>query len=227
MAAILEAMITLQNVSKRFELSSPPILRNLSFSLESPVLGALYGKSGSGKTTLLHLIAGLDRADEGEISVNGYQVNSLTDKAAAEFRLREVGFVFQFSNLLPALTAFENATLPGQLLGTEGGKLRNRVSELFERFSIVDRANAYPHELSGGEQQRVALARALCNSPRVVLADEPTGNLDSESGKKVFAHLAELPAEGVTVLVATHDQELKNLATRVFFLRDGVLVNDE
>jgi len=198
------------------------IINGLSLQIEEGTLTALLGKSGSGKTTLLHLIAGLDNLSTGEISLFGEKISSRTENELSDLRLRNIGLVYQSSNLLPSLTAFENATLPGKFARQ---KVEDRVLNLFNLFGIEERKDAYPNELSGGELQRVSLARALCNSPKLLLADEPTGDLDSLTGREMIGLLRELPKkEGVTVLVATHDLELAEIADRKLVLKDGALL---
>ncbi|MFN3336049.1 MAG: ABC transporter ATP-binding protein, partial [Thermomicrobium sp.] len=183
---------------------------------------SIVGPSGCGKSTLLNLIAGLDRPTSGQIIVNGTDLTTLNEEELARWRRRHIGFVFQFFQLLPTLTAVENVQLPLLLAGQR--RARARALQLLEHVGLAHAAHRFPAELSGGEQQRVALARALANEPQLLLADEPTGNLDSQSGTAVLALLEKTWQSGKTVLLATHDLQLAERAQRCFQLRDGVLV---
>ena len=182
----------------------------------------LLGQSGSGKTTLLNLVAGLDLPQAGEVSVDGVALNRLGERERTLFRRRRIGFVYQFFNLLPTLSVAENILLPLELIGADamGGKAR----ELLREVGLAERADSFPDQLSGGEQQRVAVVRALAHDPLLLLADEPTGNLDSHSGEQVLALFDRLiRARGKTLLVATHNREVADRADRVLYLRDGRL----
>ena len=184
---------------------------------------AVLGRSGSGKSTLLHLLGALDRPDAGTISVAGRRLERAGEGALTDFRRRHVGFVFQFFHLVPELSGEENVLLPGRLLGGEAGATR-RGRELVARLGLEEVAGALPHTLSGGEQQRFAIARALVNDPELVLADEPTGNLDAESGAVVLGLLREIAArDGRAVVLATHDREAAAIADRVVWMGDGRL----
>jgi putative ABC transport system ATP-binding protein len=186
---------------------------------------ALLGPSGSGKSTLLNVIAGLDRPDSGSVHLAGESVTGLDERRRTLLRRRDVGFVFQFFNLVPTLTVAENVELPLELTGTGRREASRAASSLLQRVGIAGREHSFPDELSGGEQQRVAIARALAHSPRIVLADEPTGNLDHVTGEKVLTLLTELVAErGAAMLIATHSREVVERAHRVLTLRDGTLV---
>jgi putative ABC transport system ATP-binding protein len=185
-------------------------------------LVALLGPSGSGKSTLLNVIAGLDAPDSGTVRVGGRDVAALDERQRTLLRRREIGFVFQFFNLVPTLTVLENIQLPLELTGQPTG---NAARELLHRVGLESRWRAFPDELSGGEQQRIAVARALAHGPRLVLADEPTGNLDSATGARVLDLLTELIRErGTTMLVATHSDAVVARADRVMALRDGRIV---
>ncbi len=213
--------IALRGVRKRFERLKSEVLKGIDLELAPGSFTALLGASGSGKSTLLHLIGGLDTPDAGEIEILGTAVSRLSDDARSDFRLRNLGIVFQFFQLLPALTAQQNAELPARLLRRQGGE---RTAALFERFGLQERVGAYPHELSGGELQRVALIRSLCNSPRILLADEPTGNLDSVAGQEVVSLLRSIcDQDRVTVFMVTHDRSLAASADRIIELSDGEL----
>jgi putative ABC transport system ATP-binding protein len=181
------------------------------------------GPSGSGKSTLLHVLGGLDHATGGTVHVDGVGLASLSDDDLTRFRRRHLGFVFQFFNLLPSMTAWENAALPLMLDGQRLAKLKPRAVELLERVGLADRVNHRPAQLSGGQLQRVALARALMADPSVLLADEPTGNLDSESGRAVLALLRQCTEDGLTVVMVTHDANAAAVGHRVVELRDGLV----
>jgi putative ABC transport system ATP-binding protein len=201
-------------------------LRGVDLDVDDGELVALMGPSGCGKSTLLHLLGGLDRPTAGSIVLGGRNVESLSEADWAVLRRREIGFVFQFFNLVQTLTVAENVELPARLVGASRRDARRRREELLDRLGVSVRADALPSRLSGGQQQRVALARALVNRPRLLLADEPTGNLDSENAREVVALLRELGAEGQTVLLATHDPRVAASADRVLQLRDGLLVEE-
>ena len=185
---------------------------------------AIVGPSGSGKSTLLHLIGAMDRPTQGEVIVAGQAVNSLSQSELTRFRRQTVGFVFQTFNLIPNLTALENVALPMEFNGVKRAERIGRAKALLERFQLGHRLKHRPPELSGGEMQRVAIARAIANEPRLVLADEPTGNLDSRSGQLIYELLQEISRER-TVLVVTHAEDLARLADRIIHIRDGRLVD--
>jgi len=187
---------------------------------------AVTGPSGCGKSTLLQLLGGLDRPTEGEVWIGGQRVDNLSERALARLRRRTVGFVFQTYHLLDELTAAENVELPALLAGTSPRTARHRAAELLDRVGIADRARHLPSELSGGQRQRVAIARALVNEPLVVLADEPTGNLDSAATHDILRLFDELRAAGQTLVVVTHDERVAATADRVVSLRDGTLAGD-
>jgi putative ABC transport system ATP-binding protein len=201
-------------------------LRGVDLDVADGELVALMGPSGCGKSTLLHLLGGLDRPTAGWIALGDERVESLSEADWAVRRRREIGFVFQFFNLVQTLTVAENVELPALLVGTPREEARRRRTELLDRLGVSIRADALPSRLSGGQQQRVALARALVNRPRLLLADEPTGNLDSDNAREVVALLRELGNEGQTVLLATHDARVAATADRVLQLRDGLFVDE-
>ena len=188
---------------------------------------AILGPSGSGKSTLLNLVSGIDLPDRGTVRVGGAELTSLTERDRTLFRREHLGFVFQFFNLLPTLTVLENLLLPLELTGSDGGRGAERARALLDAVGLADRAGAYPDRLSGGEQQRVAVARAIVHRPSVVLADEPTGNLDEDTGARVVALLEELVVrDGLTLVVVTHSRELAARMDRVLRVRHGRVVPD-
>ena len=198
------------------------VLRDITFDLEAGGFLAITGPSGSGKSTLLGLLAGLDRPTRGRVVLDGHDLSTLTEDARARVRAAKVGFVFQSFHLVPTLTARENVQVPLELRGEDG---RARAEELLRRVGLADRGHHYPAQLSGGEQQRVAVARAFAHRPKILFADEPTGNLDAANGANVVALLGELNRElGTTLVLVTHDPDLAARAHRVVRLRDGVVV---
>jgi putative ABC transport system ATP-binding protein len=201
-------------------------LRGVDLDVAAGELVAVMGPSGCGKSTLLHLLGGLDRATAGTIELAGRRVEALSEAEWAVVRRRDVGFVFQFFNLVGNLTVAENVELPARLVGAPPTEARERAAELLERLGVSARPQALPSRLSGGQQQRVALARALVNRPAVLLADEPTGNLDSKSAGDVLRLLRELRGGGQTVVLVTHDARVAAVADRVISLRDGLVVDE-
>jgi putative ABC transport system ATP-binding protein len=187
---------------------------------------AVMGPSGSGKSTLMHLIGLLDRPTSGSYLFEGDDVSRLSRTGLAGLRNRKIGFVFQGFHLLPRQTAWENVTLPLLYAGRATGERRKRAFELLTRVGLADRVNHRPNELSGGQQQRVAIARALANEPRLILADEPTGNLDTATGAEVLVQFRHLHSAGQTIVLVTHDQAVAQTAERIITLRDGVIVSD-
>lgn len=225
---MMKTILQVKNLSKTYQSGSATltVLNNVSLALDSGTSCAIVGPSGSGKTTLLGLCAGLDSPTSGSLILNDIQMIGLTEDERSELRSRYVGFVFQNFQLIPTLTAAENVTVPVELRGERGALEQAR--ELLVRVGLADRLHHYPVQLSGGEQQRVALARAFINRPHILFADEPTGNLDSETSKMVEDLLFELNhAHGTTLIVATHNLELANRAERIIRLRGGEIVSDE
>jgi putative ABC transport system ATP-binding protein len=219
-------LIELRAVSRAYD-GGPPALDDVSLSVARGEAVAILGPSGSGKSTLLNLVAGLDRPTSGTVTVDGVRVDKLGEAAAAKYRRASVGMVFQFFNLIDDLTVADNVVLPAQLAGVPGRQAHKRASELLDMLGIGRHAKAYPGRLSGGERQRVAVARALMNRPALLLADEPTGALDTASGEDVKRLLAELHADGQTVLMVTHDLSLaRDCATRTVRLVDGRVASD-
>ena len=204
------------------------ILRGIDFDVQHGEFVAIMGPSGSGKSTLLGLLAGLDTPTTGKIILDGEDITGLDEDQMARLRGRKIGFVFQSYHLLPTLTAEENVLLPYELTGGNGSEGRQRARQLLESVGLPDRRDHYPVQLSGGEQQRVALARAFMVRPPILLADEPTGNLDSQNGQHVLELLISLnQREGTTLVLVTHDPALSNRAGRRIVLRDGLVVNED
>jgi ABC-type lipoprotein export system ATPase subunit len=200
------------------------VLRGIELVLEPGELVAVTGPSGSGKSTLLHLLGALDRPDAGTITIAGHDLGTLSGSRLADFRGRTLGFVFQFHQLLPDFTASENVAMPARIAGWSASRALGRASKLLDEVGLQDRAAHFPHQLSGGERQRVALCRALLLEPPLLLADEPTGNLDPESGEQVFELLVELQRRhGTTTLMVTHNPSIAARCGRVVRLEDGVL----
>jgi putative ABC transport system ATP-binding protein len=215
-------MIELRGVSKTVDSGGRPltILHPLDYVIPSGRFVAIVGPSGSGKSTLLGLLAGLDAPSAGSIVIDGVDITGLDEDALAALRGQKIGFVFQFFHLVPALTAIENVQVPMEIAGQRGAAARAR--QLMAEVGLSDRAHHYPSQLSGGEQQRVALARALANDPTIILADEPTGNLDSSTGRHIMEMLLDVHRRrGATLVLVTHDAELAALADTRLTLRDG------
>ena len=222
----MSPVIDMVDVSKRYD-DGPPALDGLSLMVQPGEALAVLGPSGSGKSTLLNVIAALDRPTSGSVRVGGTRVDSLGEAASARYRRSTIGMVFQFFNLLDDLTVFDNVLLPAQLAGLPTAQARRRAEDLLESLGIQRHAQTYPGRLSGGERQRVAVARALINRPALLLADEPTGALDTASGQDVAALLSELNADGQTIVLVTHDVALaKRCATRTIELVDGRITHD-
>ncbi len=220
-------MIKLQQITKTYTLGKRElqVLKGIDLSVEKGELVAIMGPSGSGKTTLLNIVGCLDRPTTGSYHLDGKEVSSLSSGELAAIRARKVGFIFQTFNLLPRLSALANVELGLKYAGTDD---RDLALEALRRVGLADRANHRPTELSGGEQQRVAIARALVKRPPVVLADEPTGNLDSKSGEEILALLTELHREqGITLVMITHDPDVARRCQRIIRLRDGLVVSEE
>ncbi|USN99141.1 MAG: ABC transporter ATP-binding protein [Phycisphaeraceae bacterium] len=218
-------MIRCEGVHKSYQLGSESVhaLRGVDLSIDEPGFYGIMGQSGSGKSTLLHLLAALDRPDKGEIEIAGRKIHMLNERDATHFRRTGLGIVFQSFNLIPTLSARENVELPGMLAGDDRDRLRHRSDTLLDRLGLAARANHRPEALSGGEQQRVAIARALLYSPPVLLADEPTGNLDSASSAKLWNLLAEIATEqDMTVVMVTHEPAAASHCKRIIVIRDGM-----
>jgi putative ABC transport system ATP-binding protein len=219
-------VVRLRDVTKSYGVGAArtPVLRGVSFDIDAGELIALVGQSGSGKSTLLNIIGGLDQPDAGEVEVLGIDTMRAGDARRAQLRNESIGFVFQAFNLLEHLTVLENVVLPASF-SNKDGDARARGQEALRRVGLSDFAQRKPGELSGGQKQRVAIARALFGSPKLLLCDEPTGNLDSETGKEVIDFFRELNAkDGVTLLIVTHERRVSSVAQRVIAMRDGMLV---
>lgn len=223
----MEPLIELRGVSKVYSGAAQPALDDVSFQVETGRITAIMGPSGCGKSTLLNLVGALDRPTRGEIHLDGVRVDRLSEAASARFRRTKVGFIFQFFHLLDDLTVRDNVMVAAQLAGTQRAAARERADELLAQLGLADRAGRYPATLSGGQRQRVAIARAVVNRPLVLLADEPTGALDSRNGDSVLALLEDLNRRGQTILLVTHDEALAaQRAQRIVRLVDGAIALD-
>jgi putative ABC transport system ATP-binding protein len=223
-----DAVIQLAAVTKTYQTGAPPALADLSLDVAAGEVVAVMGPSGSGKSTLLNLIAGLDRPTTGTVAVAGRRIDNLSESRLARFRARHVGIIFQFFNLLDDLTVADNVLLPAQLAGASRRTARARARELLERMGIERHRDDYPARLSGGQRQRVAIARALVNSPELLLADEPTGALDTATGLEIGRLLQQLNADGQTLVLVTHDSALADqYAARTVRIVDGRLAGAE
>ena len=219
----------IENVTRTYKIgdTETQALRGVSLSIENGEFTALVGPSGSGKTTLLQLIGCLDQPTSGRVFINGKDVSKLNRNQRADMRRGTIGFVFQFFALIPTLTAYENVELPLLLAGQNASQRHERVLQLLDAVGLADRAGNRPDQLSGGQQQRVAIARALATNPALILADEPTANLDTPNGKQVMETMTRLNKEtGVTFVFATHDPRVIQYARRTVTLRDGLIVED-
>jgi putative ABC transport system ATP-binding protein len=215
-------VIQFDTVTKIYQAGSPPALADVSLTVSAGETVAVMGPSGSGKSTLLNMIAGLDKPTEGTVTVAGQRIDNLGEAALARFRARRVGIIFQFFNLLEDLTAEDNVLLPAQLAGVSRRKAKARAREMLERMGIAEYRDSYPARMSGGQRQRIAIARALVNQPELLLADEPTGALDTATGQEIAGLLRELNDIGQTIVLVTHDPALaQRLAVRTVRLVDG------
>jgi putative ABC transport system ATP-binding protein len=215
-------------VQKTYKLGENQVqaLRGVNLEIEKGEFVAFTGPSGSGKTTLLNLIGVLDKPTQGKVYVDEIDLTLLKEKDLTKLRRSTIGFIFQFYNLIPVLSAIENVELPMLIAGVKSKERENRAKELLKMVGLADRINHRPDELSGGEQQRVAIVRALANKPSIVLADEPTGDLDSKTGKEVMNALRDLSNhEGATVIVVTHDPTVASMTSKIFEMRDGKIIN--
>lgn len=220
------SFIQIERLSKSFRegLADRQVLKQLTATFAAGEFVVLLGQSGSGKSTLLNLISGIEQPTTGQIMINGVCITGLNERQCTLFRRDRIGFIFQFFNLIPTLTVLENITLPQELAGVPQAQVQEKAIALLERVGLSDRADTFPDKLSGGQQQRVAIARALVHDPMLVLADEPTGNLDEETGQTVLELLLELTrAEHKTLIMATHNPEIAQLCDRVMQMQDGHL----
>ncbi len=223
----MDAHIRLQDLTKEYQQGGQVrgVLRGVNADFRLGEVAAIRGRSGSGKTTLLNLVAGLDTPTEGRIHIDGLEITGLTDRERTLFRRDNIGIIFQFFNLIPTLNVIENVLLPAELSGSITGPVEERAMKLLERVGLADRAGEFIDRLSGGEQQRVAIARSLVQDPRIVLADEPTGNLDEATGESVIELLNEVTRElGRTLILVTHSHAIASIADRVLSIHEGQLV---
>lgn len=220
-------MIQAQGIERRF--GSLQVLHQVSLEVQAGEIVSISGRSGAGKSTLLHILGTLDRPDAGQIRIDGEEISGLSDKALSQFRNKHIGFVFQFHHLLPEFTAEENLMIPWLIQGKAEAKARQKARELLDLLGLKERFQHKPNALSGGEQQRVAVARALMNDPKVVFADEPSGNLDSQTAEQLHHLFFKLRKElGQTFVIVTHNQELAGMTDRNIEMRDGrILENGE
>jgi putative ABC transport system ATP-binding protein len=223
------ALIRLQNVSRRYQMGAETVhaLRDVSLEIQRGEYVAIMGPSGSGKSTMMNLIGCLDTATSGRYELNGIGVSDMDDNQLAEIRNREIGFVFQTFNLLARSNALHNVELPLIYAGIPAAERRKIALEAIAQVGLADRMNHKPNELSGGQRQRVAVARALVNKPSILLADEPTGNLDSKTGAEIMALFDELSRKGNTIIVVTHEEDIARQSRRIIRLRDGLIASDE
>jgi len=225
----MNTVIDAHNISKVYNRKTIPVyaINNVHLHLESGEFTALVGPSGSGKTTLLNMIGGLDKPDEGNVFIKGIDITKLSSARLIQFRLKNIGFVFQSFNLIPVLTAMENVEFVMQLQGTDKKVRKERIKQLFKQIGMEDKLNERPSKLSGGQQQRVAVARALASKPQFILADEPTANLDSKSASNLLDIMIKLnKEENITFLFSTHDPRVIERARRVITLEDGKISSD-
>ncbi|AEH51439.1 ABC transporter ATP-binding protein [Pseudothermotoga thermarum] len=222
-------MIIVKNLWKVYGKGEKRIeaLRGINLTIEKGEFVTILGPSGSGKTTLLNCLSGIDSPTEGEIFFDGVAFHLLNEEQKTKFRAENMGFVFQFFNLIPVLTVLENVELPLRILGLKGRKVTEKVVEMLKKVGLAGKEDKFPSQLSGGEQQRVAIARALVHNPKIVWADEPTGNLDSETGAMIINLLERMRAEnGTTLVVVTHDEKIAQRADRILLVRDGRIIKE-
>jgi len=201
------------------------VLRGIDLEIRKSTITSIVGKSGSGKSTLLHILGTLDKADKGSVTIDGHDISNYNDKSIAAFRNQKVGFVFQFHHLIPEFTALENVCIPGYISNTKTQLVNDRAKEILDYLGLSERLQHKPAELSGGEQQRVAVARALINSPSIIFADEPTGNLDTRTSEELHELFLKLKKDqGQTFIIVTHNEELAKLSDRCLEMSDGVIL---
>jgi len=224
-----KSVLTLQNVSKNYLLDGVVIkaVDNVSLTINEGELVAIVGPSGSGKSTLMHIMGLLDRQSTGQVALEGQDVSNLTEAEAAQLRNKYVGFIFQQFNLLARTSTLENVLLPTIYTEDPAPELKKKAIQILTSLGMESRLKNYPNQLSGGQQQRVAIARALINDPKIIFADEPTGNLDSKSGKEVVGILQDLSRKGKTIVIVTHDPDLAKVAKRIIQVKDGQVIKDQ
>ncbi|MCW4005598.1 MAG: ABC transporter ATP-binding protein [Candidatus Bathyarchaeota archaeon] len=222
-----KAVVCAQNLCKAYQIDdlTVAVLKNIDLTVQEGQFIAIYGPSGAGKTTLLNIISGIDKATSGKIAVFGLDLGEQDEDSLSQYRCNQVGFVFQAYNLVSTLTVAENVAFPMEWKGAASEEITQRVSELVETLGLQHRVNHFPAQLSGGEQQRVAFARALANDPPLLLADEPTGNLDTKNGQRIIQLLQDLKAAGKTIIVSTHDEKILPLADLQLYLDEGNLAS--
>jgi putative ABC transport system ATP-binding protein len=223
------SLIHLQNISRRYQMGTEMIhaLRDVTLSIERGEYVAIMGPSGSGKSTLMNLLGCLDTPTSGDFTLNGSKVSEMDDNELAEIRNKEIGFVFQSFNLLPRSDALHNVELPLIYAAKPSEERREQALKALANVGLADRVHHRPNEMSGGQRQRVAIARALVNNPSILLADEPTGNLDSKTGQEIMALFEELANRGNTIIVVTHEEEIAQHARRIVRIRDGLIASDD
>lgn len=224
----MKSIIKLENITKTYDLDAVKVdvLHNVSLEIKEKEFTSIMGASGSGKSTLLHIIGALDRPTTGTVHINGTDVSKLNGDKLARLRGNIIGFVFQFFNLYPTLTTRENVELPMLINETDKKIMKQRSIELLKKVGLQDRVDYYPSQLSGGQRQRVAIARALANNPKMILADEPTGNLDSKTSLEIMHIFTELNEEGKTIVMITHEKSISGYSKRVVHVKDGKIVKD-
>ncbi len=224
-SAALSIVVNADKLCKAYQIEDTQVevLKEINLTVQTGQFIAIYGPSGAGKTTLLNMISGIDKPTSGRITVFGVELSEQNEDVLADYRCNKVGFVFQSYNLISTLTVAENIAFPMEWKRTNPEEIQKRVTELLQTFGLKHRGNHFPAQLSGGEQQRVAFARALANNPPLLLADEPTGNLDTKNGQRIIQILQNLKVEGKTIIVSTHDQDIMPLADLKFYLEDGRL----
>jgi len=224
----MKSVIKLDNVSKVYQLEKVKVeaLRNVDIDIKEKEFVSIMGSSGSGKSTLLHLIGALDKPTEGVVYLGGVNISKLSGEKLARLRGEKIGFIFQFFNLYPTLSTKENVELPMMIHEVDKKERQERAVELLNKVGLGERVEHYPAELSGGERQRVAIARALANNPSMILADEPTGNLDSRTGIEIMKIFAELNSEGKTIVMVTHEKHIAGYSKRSIFVKDGRIIKD-
>lgn len=222
-------MIVTENLTKIYKMGTTEVIgnRDINLTIKDGEFAAIMGPSGSGKSTLLHMVGGLDKPTSGRVIINGLNIAKLSDQTLCDMRREQIGFIFQTFNLLPTLTTIENVIVPMSPRGLTD-EIRTRSINVLKAVGLADRIEHTPMELSGGQQQRVAIARALVNNPKILLADEPTGNLDTKSGRDILSLMKNMNIRsGVTVIIVTHDPKVADVTNRTIYLEDGKIVRDE